>query len=470
MAIKGSRSIHSIIPDSKEWLTVLSSINAAGETIPNFYIFKGMRRKRDYIKKCEPFATCAMQSNAWMNAYLFNKWMDHFIEAMKKKGGMSPIQRHLMILDGHNSHVILDVIVKANEAGLDMVTLPSHTSHEMQPLDVAVFKPFKTAFRAYRDIWNMIHKGQKTMKEDLVQWVSLALKKAMTPSNIRAGFRRTGIWPLNNTAMTNKIGPSEGFIEKSLDVQINEILEEDVSSTQEDLVHYYVDVEGEESPSSQECGSENGPQNHFSHFLRLPQQEVRPPRVRNEPLIDYSKSHILTSEQYVESAKAIAEKVAQAKDATVEKKKETTLKAAKKVEEKLQKAEENIQKEKDKEAKKIFKEKWTPTAISEAGEKLQRLMKEGCPTIIHIPYFGMCPEQCKTNQQVAMSKLKAKRAFIKDKIPIPSFPPMLELPWTHGWQQHCIWFPQLIRGSSSFVQQETTYDEEAPAPENQIRP
>jgi hypothetical protein len=97
-------------------------------------------------------------------------------------------------------------------------------------------------------------------------------------------------------------------------------------------------------------------------------------------------------------------------------------------------------------------------------------MKEGCPTTIYIPYFGMCPEQCKTNQQVAMSKLKAKRAFIKDKILIPSFPPMLELPWTHGWQQRCIWFPKLIRNSSSFAQQETTYDEEAPAPENQIRP
>jgi hypothetical protein len=183
-----------------------------------------------------------------MDAFLFNKWMDHFIEAMKKKGGMSPIQRHLMILDGHNSHVTLGVILKANDAGLDMVTLPSHTSHEIQPLDVAVFKPFKTAFRAYIDVWSMTHKGQKTMKEDLAQWVSLALKKAMTPSNIKVGFRCTGIWPLNNTAMTNKMCPSEGFIEKSLEVQINEILEEDVPSSEENVVHYYVDVEGDVEP------------------------------------------------------------------------------------------------------------------------------------------------------------------------------------------------------------------------------
>ena len=56
-----------------------------------------------------------------------------------------------MILDGHNSHVTLEVVVKAREAGLDLLTLPSHT---LQPLDVFVFKPLKTTFRAYMDIWS----------------------------------------------------------------------------------------------------------------------------------------------------------------------------------------------------------------------------------------------------------------------------------------------------------------------------
>jgi hypothetical protein len=161
-------------------------------------------------------------------------------------------------------------------------------------------------------------------------------------------------------------------------------------------VHYYVDVEGEESPSSQECGSENGPQNHFSHFLRLPQQEIKPPRIRNEPLIDYSKSYILTSEQYIESAKVVEKKVAQTKDSATEKKKEATLKPAKKVEEKLQKAQEKIQKKKTRSQGGYLK-KWTPTAINKVGENLQKVMKEGCRTTLHIPYFGMCPQQCKTN-------------------------------------------------------------------------
>jgi hypothetical protein len=32
-----------------------------------------------------------------------------------------------------------------------MITLPSHTSHALQPLDVFHFNPFKTTFRKERD-------------------------------------------------------------------------------------------------------------------------------------------------------------------------------------------------------------------------------------------------------------------------------------------------------------------------------
>ncbi len=48
---------------------------------------------------------------------------------------------------------------------LDLITLPSHTSQALQPLDVACFKPFKTAFKVHRDVWTLINKG--VGKEDL---------------------------------------------------------------------------------------------------------------------------------------------------------------------------------------------------------------------------------------------------------------------------------------------------------------
>ena len=32
----GSRSVHSVVPNEHEWLTVLTCINAAGQSIPGF--------------------------------------------------------------------------------------------------------------------------------------------------------------------------------------------------------------------------------------------------------------------------------------------------------------------------------------------------------------------------------------------------------------------------------------------------
>jgi hypothetical protein len=68
-----------------------------------------------------------MQPRVWMTSYLFSAWISHFIESVSKLGGISPEQRHLLILDSHNSHVTLDVAMEAKRVELDLLTLPSHT-------------------------------------------------------------------------------------------------------------------------------------------------------------------------------------------------------------------------------------------------------------------------------------------------------------------------------------------------------
>ena len=50
-----------------------------------------------------------------------------------------PFMKHLLILDGHKSHVNLEVVEKARRKSIDMITLLSHTSHELQPLDLSCF-------------------------------------------------------------------------------------------------------------------------------------------------------------------------------------------------------------------------------------------------------------------------------------------------------------------------------------------
>jgi hypothetical protein len=77
-----------------------------------------------------------------MTSFLFKKFLS-FVKGLVQ-GGISLINRNFLILDGHGFHVTLKTIEQTQAFGLNMITLPSHTSHALQLLDVAYFKPFKT--------------------------------------------------------------------------------------------------------------------------------------------------------------------------------------------------------------------------------------------------------------------------------------------------------------------------------------
>ena len=65
----------------------------------------------------------------------------------------------------HNSFVKLEVVKISIESGLNIFSLPSHTSHEVQLIDVTCLKPFKTTFRKLREIWSLTTKNKVVGKQ-----------------------------------------------------------------------------------------------------------------------------------------------------------------------------------------------------------------------------------------------------------------------------------------------------------------
>ena len=59
---KGARNVHTVIPNEKEWLSILSCINASEGYIPNFYIFKAKQMRCNFLKLVDPGDTMAMQA------------------------------------------------------------------------------------------------------------------------------------------------------------------------------------------------------------------------------------------------------------------------------------------------------------------------------------------------------------------------------------------------------------------------
>ena len=105
--------------------------------------------------------------------------------------------------------------------------------------------------------------------------------------------------------------PSEAF-EEYTNLEVEEILEEGIPSLPRHYTHYYVIVGDEPSiPPRESTLVEPNLSQPLSQFLRLPQIEVPMfTRVRNEPIVDYSQSQVLTSNENVEKLRRIADKKA----------------------------------------------------------------------------------------------------------------------------------------------------------------
>jgi hypothetical protein len=169
-------------------------------------------------------------------------------------------------------------------------------------------------------------------------------------------------------------------------------------------------------------GGQSSPPSSISHFLQLPEVQAGPSRrTTSEPLVDYTKSIIMTSDAYI---KAIEDKAARKE--VVEKEKQVKKREAELT--KGRRAKEQLMKETAK--KQQLADVRARQAIAQAGENLHQLIKSGAPPPPG-SYVGkfvtFCPEICLRNQAIAMARLRAKR---EGRTPDPTFvttPP----PWVH---------------------------------------
>jgi hypothetical protein len=84
-------------------------ITAIGTTHPWFYIFKKERICDNYIQVCKLGICMDMESKAWMTTFLFKEFLFFFSKRIMLSG-ISLTNKHMLILDGHGSHVTLEPI------------------------------------------------------------------------------------------------------------------------------------------------------------------------------------------------------------------------------------------------------------------------------------------------------------------------------------------------------------------------
>ena len=100
----------------------------------------------------------------------------------------TPKFRSVLFLDNHISHLSIEAVAKARKKGVHINTFPPKRSHQMQPLGIAIYGPFKRYYASFCNACLTSHprstvqfqvmklqKSLETLTRAQLQWKTLQL-------------------------------------------------------------------------------------------------------------------------------------------------------------------------------------------------------------------------------------------------------------------------------------------------------
>jgi hypothetical protein len=181
-------------------VTTICCMSAAGHYVPPMLIFPRKRVKPQLKDRAPVGAVSAASPTGWVNEDIFDAWFDHFLQSVQPNSR----QPTLLILDGHSCHTKnLSVIIKARENNVKILSLPSHCTHKLQPLDVSFFKSANSFYDSA--VQNWIRQHYRPVSEwQIAGLFAEAYNRAANAKNAQNGFAECGIHPYNPNKFDNE--------------------------------------------------------------------------------------------------------------------------------------------------------------------------------------------------------------------------------------------------------------------------
>ncbi|KAI4750748.1 hypothetical protein E4T52_16693 [Aureobasidium sp. EXF-3400] len=132
-------------PESREWVSIIEVVSPTGGFIRPLVIFKGTAPQTSHFPTDTPDWRYTSSTNGWTTNSKGLSWLTTMYEPeTRPQNG----QWRLLIMDGHGSHTAVDFLWYCKQNKIHLLFLPAHTSHVLQPLDLGVFAPLKSRYRA----------------------------------------------------------------------------------------------------------------------------------------------------------------------------------------------------------------------------------------------------------------------------------------------------------------------------------
>lgn len=184
-------------PGSRSWTSILECCSADGRMLTPVVIFKGATVQQQHFPGELEFLddwSFTSSPKGWTNDKIALEWLRQIFIPQTKPD--HPSEPRLLILDGHGSHMTLDFMFECYENNIFLLFLIPHTSHVCQPLDLSIFGPLKAAYRRLVSELSDAEDTPYSKAQFLINYYK-ARHAAMTEKNVIAGWKVTGLWPVN---------------------------------------------------------------------------------------------------------------------------------------------------------------------------------------------------------------------------------------------------------------------------------
>ncbi|KAH9192521.1 hypothetical protein AeNC1_005511 [Aphanomyces euteiches] len=210
LVLRGSKSVHSKADSTSFHMSIVACASASGHVIPPTFILPGKRIDETIAGECMEDAGLTTSDSGFINASLFVEWLKHFDDSIP----LIVRRPVVLVCDGYLSHFSHpDVMRTLDERRLYLVCLPANATHLVQPLDVAVFAPYKKELARLKRKF-LLDSGVPTIPKHVAVRLSCqAWKSRMSGENARSGFATCGLFPPSLEAMQERF---ERFHDDSL--------------------------------------------------------------------------------------------------------------------------------------------------------------------------------------------------------------------------------------------------------------
>ena len=206
LGCKKIRTFQQVSREQGETSTVLTFVNATGQSVPPLIIHKGQNVQDTWQLKAPGNMKLAATKRGYITKSKFHEYSLHFVKFLKAHGLVD--KTNLLIIDRHKSYLYNLPFYKAMRANnIEIITIPPHTSHILQALDSVLFVPFKKSWESSLRKYN--HSGRVLNKVNFWDVFVPAWNSSITPKHIIMGFKKTGINPHNPQVIpTESLAPS----------------------------------------------------------------------------------------------------------------------------------------------------------------------------------------------------------------------------------------------------------------------